>query len=169
MSENQPQERPFGGFSGTSGYEGGLLDGSYYNAVVTGMKEVLIEAGEWPGWKVEWTFAIEGSGEEVRQLTSLATGEGSTAGPWLITLVGRQRYDERETQVITAPELVGRECLVLVSFSKKGWPRVGGVLPRQQAPAPVPQAVPAPVPAPVPVAAPREPANIASDFDDLPF
>lgn len=160
----EQQERPFGGFSDTSGYDGGLQDGSYYNATLTAIKEVHIEKGQWPGWKVEWTFTVDDSGEPVRQLTSQATGPDSTAGPWLITLVGKERYEQRKDRTITPTELVGRECLILVGFSDGGWPRVAGVLPRPE-PTPVAQ----PVAQPAPAAQPTAPANRADDFSDLPF
>lgn len=163
MSDDKVQERPFGGFSDTSGYEGGLQDGAYYNATLTDLKERFIEKGQWPGWKVLWTFAIEGATETVEAMTSQATGPDSTAGPWLIALVGKARYDARKESVITPTEVIGRECLILIAFNEKGWPRVSAVLPRQQsqpAPAPV-QPPPASGPAPTPYQ--------ASDFDDLPF
>lgn len=166
MSEQEIQERPFGGFTASSGYEGGLQDGSYYNATLTGLKERYVEKGQWPGWKVLWTFAIEGATETIDAMTSQATGPDSTAGPWLTALVGKPRYDTREAQTITPQELIGRECMILVAFNDKGWPRVSAVLPRQVAPV-----APAPVPvqsvAPPPAA--PGPTTKASDFDDLPF
>jgi hypothetical protein len=167
---DQPQERPFGGFTESSGYDGGLQDGSYYNATLTDIKEVYIEKGQWPGWKVQWDFAIDGTTETVRGLTSQATGPDSTAGQWLPSLVGKARFDNRKEQKLTTQELVGRECLILVAFNDKGWPRVSAVLPRQVTPAPV---QPVPVAAvPPPPAAPGpapQPTTRAEDFDDLPF
>ena len=171
MSDQPVQERPFGGFSASSGYEGGLQDGAYYNATLTGLKERYIDKGQYPGWKAIWTFAIEGTTETQEAMTSLATGPDSTAGPWIETLVGKARYEAREQKTITMEEMVGRECLLLIKFSDKGWPRVAAVLPRQVTPAtaaPVPvQAAPPPVPAsgpPLP-----QPTTSAADFDDLPF
>ena len=166
MSDEQVQERPFGGFAGTSGYEGGLQDGAYYNATLTGLKERYIDKGQFPGWKVLWTFALDGTTETQEAMTSLATGPDSTAGPWIETLVGKARYEAREQKTIAMEELIGRECMLLVKFNDKGWPRVGAVLPRQ---APAQPVAPAPVAVPPPPAPGPAPTTTASDFDDLPF
>ena len=159
MSNEEVQEREFSGFSGGGSYDGPLEDNRVYPATVAAIMERNIEQGQWPGWKVIWTFAIEGKShtEMVEAMTSTATGDSSKAGPWLIALVGKARYEERSSSPITKEELVGRECSILVQFSDRGWPRVTSVLPRSNGSAPRP--------APVP----REPANVAADFDNLPF
>jgi len=170
MSEQQQtEERPFGGFSGGATYDGGLRDNSYYDVTLAGIKSRNLTTGQWPGWKVVWSFAIKGSSETLEAMTSEATGEASTAGPWLIVLVGQQRYDERETRKIMPDELIGREAMVLVKFNERGWPKVGGLLPCQPPainPVPVAAVPPPAAPAPTPVASAPEPPN---DFDDLPF
>lgn len=150
----EAQEREFGGFSDGGSYDGPLEDNRVYPATLTNLVERYIEAGQWPGWKVIWTFAIEGktSTEEIETMSSTATGESSKAGPWLVSLVGKARYDERATKPITKEELIGRECAILVQFSDKGWPRVTSVLPRAGGPA-----------------TPKPPKPTAADFDDLPF
>lgn len=160
MSENEQQERPFEGFGDSSGYEGPLQDGRVYPATLTDMSERFIEKGQWPGWKVIWNFAIEGRThtEPIEAMTSAATGDQSTARPWLIALVGRQRFDERREKPIKKSELVGRECSLLVQFNEGGWPRVSAVMPRQDST----EAAHEPPP-------PPPPASKAEDFDDLPF
>jgi len=164
QQQTEQQERPFGGFGDSATYDGGLQDEQYYNVTLAGIKSVYIDKGQWPGWKVEWQYAVEGTTEELKALTSEATGEESTAGPWLVVLVGKQRYDERKTRKIEANELIGREGMALVRFNDKGWPRVKAILPRQQAtPAPTPST------APVPVAAPAAPTQANENYDDLPF
>jgi len=154
---DEQQEREFGGFSGAEGYDGPLEDGKLYSATLVKMVERFVDKGQWPGWKVFWTFAIEGREKtiEIESMTSEATGEGSTAGPWLISLVGRQRYEERLTRTITKDELVGRECAILVNFNDRGWPRVTSVIPRQARTSPPPPVAPPPA--------------TGGEFDDLPF
>ena len=156
MSTDEQQTREFQGFSGSDGYDGPLEDGRVYPATLTGIQERFLDKGQYPGWKVFWTFAIEGREQiiEIEAMTSAATGENSKAGPWLVSLVGRERYEGRKSSPITKDEIVGRECGILVQFNDNGWPRVTSVLPRQgEAAKPKP--------------APKK--ESAEDFDDLPF
>ena len=157
------EEQEFEEFGAGSGYEGGLTDSQYYNATVTAMTQRMITGIQFPGMKVIWTFSIDGSGEPVEGMTSTATGENSKAADWLTALFGTKRFEARATQPIKRDEIVGKECMVLIKFSEKGWPRVQAVLPRQQVAQPAPVA-PTPVSAPVSAAQQR-----AEDFDDLPF
>jgi hypothetical protein len=156
VSKTEAEERPFGGFSGSEGYDGPLEDGRMYPATLVGLKERHVEQGQWPGWKVIWTFAIEGRERTIEQeaMTSGATGPDSTAGPWIRALVGEARYEERTTQIIPPDELIGRECSIFIRFNDNGWPRVKDVVPRAKRGEPDP---------------PPPPMSQASDFDDLPF
>lgn len=157
-----PEERAFSGFSQGGGYEGRLQDKQYYRAKVIGLKERNIEQGQWPGWKVIWGFDIIDPPERIEAMTSQATGEGSKAGEWLTALLGAARLEEhRTTRPISMSEVAGLECMVLIAFNDKGWPKVTAVFPPQAvAPAPV-QAAPQQLPPP--------PTTTAADFDDLPF
>ena len=158
---DKAEERPFQGFSAGSEYEGALQDGQYYKARLIGLKERNIESGQWPGWKVIWGFDILDPQERLEAMTSTATGEGSKAGEWLTALLGAARLEEhRNTRPIAKDELAGRECMLLIRFNEKGWPRVGAVFP--------PQVAPVPAPAPQADPPPQEPPP-AGEFDDLPF
>jgi len=170
MSDQEVQERPFGGFGDSSNYDGPLQDGSFYPAVLLGVKERYIEAGQYPGWKVIWGFRLtlpDGTTELLEAMSSAATGPDSKAGEWLVALVGQERFNQRAASAIKS-ELEGARCQVYVKFSEKGWPRVGGVFPAQntaQAPTPPtpPQATPT---APAPQ---RRPTQQDENYDDLPF
>lgn len=172
MSDSdKAEERPFGGFSTGSGYEGALEDGKYYPARLVGLKERNITQGQWPGWKVIWGFDVTSPAERIEAMTSTATGEGSTAGEWLTALLGAPRLEEhRNSRPITGDELRGRECMILVGFSDKGWPKVRAVFPPQSSGAaavpPPPAAAPPPPPPP---SQGYRPTATAADFDDLPF
>ena len=163
MTEEKQQDRPFEGFGDTSNYDGGLQDNSLYPATVVSLMTRYIDKGQWPGDKVVWKFQI--GSETLEALTSTATGPESRAGDWLVSLLGKERYDRRGEQRITMDELAGKPCQVHIQFSDKGWPRIAAVLP---APA---RSVPAPVAAPTLAAAPtqRRPSQQDENFDDLPF
>lgn len=169
MSDQQDQ--PFEGFTGHAGYEGGLEDNQYYNATVVKMVTRNIENIQFPGMKVIWSFALDGSDEIVEGMTSTATGENSRAAEWLTAMFGSARVENIHAQPIPRDEIIGKQVMVLVRINDKGYPSVRGVMPRQT-PQNAPQAAPAPVPAPAPAparAARPAPSESASDYDDLPF
>ena len=169
MSEDQ--DKPFEAFTGHVGYEGGLQDNQWYNATVTGLVVRNIQGIQFPGDKVIWSFALDGSEEVVEDMTSTATGENSRAAEWLTSMFGGARVENIRTQPIPRSEIEGQKVMVLVRINDKGYPSVRGVMPRQtpqNAPqaAPPPQVAPTPTPAP---AAPSRPSQQDENYDDLPF
>lgn len=105
-----------------------------------------------------WDFTLV-SGQTVGGATSMKAGKKSKAGRWITSLLGK--LPDKGT-TLSASDLIGKPCLVVVEENGDGWPTVTNVLPPMAANSGPVTAVPA-------GAAPPAPAVAPPISEDLPF
>jgi len=147
-----------------------------YEAVVSSVEKDIIvpKTGRNAGQNVpilRWNFVIDGVDDRIESITGRdPSSEKSNLFKYFVVLLGsdKKAWMEAETE-----DLVGLKCLVTISVTDDGWPRVDGVsgMPVRRGPAAAPTPAGEPV-NPQPIQTAFSEGKLADEEavpDDLPF
>lgn len=106
-----------------------IAPGTYEAAVSSVEKDIIVpRQGRNAGQDVpvlRWNFLIEGVDDRIESITGRdPSSEKSNLFKYFVALLGP---DKKAWLAAEVEDLVGRKCLVTVSITDDGWPRVDGV------------------------------------------